>query len=213
VSSFTRLFFEGGDDGDEEERGRPWARRAPSPPWLGPPEDELGVVVQLALVVGRSENGVVALRHATVYSAGVSFHFVAVGRDLRRAQSNRLLHDQHLFDPEEEPSDGFLRIGLELPDGRRVSNLGGRMGRRARFASSEEKPGVAFFEHGGGGGSGGDGRVSVRPAYWLWPLPDSGAIRVFCEWPVLELALSSAELDVRPLVEARAHVVSLWPPG
>jgi hypothetical protein len=51
----------------------------------------------------------------------------------------------------------------------------------------------------------------MQPAYWLWPLPDSGAIRIFCEWPAVDLPLSSAELDVAPLVEARERIVPLWP--
>lgn len=99
----------------------------------------------------------------------------------------------------------------DVPDGQRVSNLSRRRG-RGTWASIEERPeGAVFFEHGGGGGSGGQGRVRMRPAFWLWPLPDSGAIRVFCEWPVVEIPLSSVELDVAPLVEAKARIVPLWP--
>jgi hypothetical protein len=56
------MFYGPEGDGEDEEI----EQEAPSlPPWMGPPEDELGAVVPLALVIGRSENGVVALRHAT----------------------------------------------------------------------------------------------------------------------------------------------------
>lgn len=122
-----------------------------------------------------------------------------------RAQSSRLLHAQQRFDDHEELSASFLRIGLELPGGSRVSNLGRRMG-RGRFASVEEEPTApVFFEHGGGGASAGGGRVSMQPGFWLWPLPESGAIAVCCEWPVVEIPLSSIELDVEPLVDAKAR--------
>ena len=210
MSSFTTLFQRPDDDDGAQDEAP--VRERSTPPWLGPSEDVLGAIVSLGLVVGRSENGVVALRHATVFGEGVAFHAVAAARGLREAQSNRLLHAQHMVDPEEGPTDEFLRIGLELPDGRRVSNLAGRRGRHGGWASIEQRPSEpVFFEHGGGGGSGGGGRVSMRPAFWLWPLPESGAIQVFCEWPVVGIPLSSVELDVAPLVEARDRVVPLWP--
>jgi hypothetical protein len=210
-SEFMRLFAGPGRDDDRGEERSGWTRRPATPPWLGPPEDVLGAIVPLALVVGRSENAVVALRHATVAGEGVALQFVAAARGLRDARASRLMHDQHVFDPEDEPSDALLRLGLELPDGRRVSNLDRRRG-PAGWASIETRPNApVFFPHGGGGGSSGNGRVSMQPAYWLWPLPDSGAIRIFCEWPAVDLPLSSAELDVAPLVEARERIVPLWP--
>lgn len=202
------MFYGPGGDGDDEEI----EREAPAlPPWIGPPEDELGAVVPLALVVGRSEKGVVALRHAAVYSTGVTFSFVALARGIDPRQSSRLIREQHAFDAE-EPSEYFLRIGLELPDGNRVSNLGVGRGRPGGWASLDEEPsGPVFFEHGGGGSSGGRGRVSTSPSFWLWPLPESGTIRVFCEWPIPEIPLASIELDVAPLAAAKERVVPLWP--
>ena len=153
----------------------------------------------------------VALRHATVYSTGVTFSFVALARGIGPRQSNRLIREQHAFDAE-EPSEYVLRIGLELPDGNRVSNLGVRRGPPGGWASLDEAPsGPVFFEHGGGGSSGGGGRVSTSPSFWLWPLPESGTIQVFCEWPIPEIPLASVELDVAPLAAAKERVVSLWP--
>jgi hypothetical protein len=186
--------------------------QAPEPPrWPahGPPGEELGAAVPLLAVVGRSQSGAVGLPQVTVYSEGMTPHFVALARGLGRRQSNRLLHDQHRFDEDDEPGDGFLRVGLELPDGRRVSNLGLRG--TGHYASVQEPAQLAFFEHDGGGGSGAGGRLSLRPAFWLWPLPDAGAIQVFCEWPVVGIPLSSVLVDVDPLLEARERVVRLWP--
>jgi hypothetical protein len=193
--------------------GLPPSRREPErqpevvrPDWCGPSEDELGVVVPLGAVVGRSERGAVALSHATAFSNGLRLHVVARGRGLSGGAINRAFHEQHLFAPGEEPAEGFIRFGLELPGGVRVSNLGGR------FPPFDEEPdGPVFFENGGGGGSGGHDTVLMQPAYWLWPLPEPGPIRVSCEWPLVGIGLSTVEIDGAALVAAAASVIPLWP--
>lgn len=208
MSSFIQMFSFDEDDGNEEDVEHEPRRM---PPWFGPPEDELGAVVPLGLVAARSESGVVALSHATVYSTGLALDVIAAARGLSESQSNRLFHEQHLFEEGEEPPAGFLRIGLELPDGNRVSNLGGRMGRRRFMKPDEEPDGPVLMEHGGGGGSGGGGRVRMHPAFWLWPRPESGAMRFFCEWPVAEIPLSFVDLDAGELEASAGRAVRLWP--
>jgi hypothetical protein len=206
-SNFIEMFaFDDSEDADEASEREPPHR----PPWFGPPEDELGAAVPLGLVIARSDKGVVALSHAIVYSSGLTLDVIAAARGLSNSQSNRLFHEQHVFEEGEEPPSGFLRIGLELPDGERVSNLGGRMGRR--FMKPDEEPdGPVFMPVGGGGGSGGQGRVRMNPAFWLWPRPEAGAMRVFCEWPVLEISLSTVEINTAELLAAAERIVSLWP--
>jgi hypothetical protein len=46
--------------------------------------------------------------------------------------------------------------------------------------------------------------------YWVWPLPQPGTIRVSCEWPLVGISLSAAELDGAVLVEAATRVLPLW---
>jgi len=194
-----------GDDHEEDFEGE----APPMPAWFGPPEDELGGVIPLDLVIGRSEDGVVALPHVTVYSTGVAFEFIAVARGLSNANSNGVLQEQHWPEEGKEPPPRFLRLGLELPGGERVSNLGGKVHRR-RFLKPDEKPdGAVFFEHGGRGGAGGGGRVRMQPGYWLWPLPERGTIRVFCEWPVVEIPLSVVEIESSEFPAAAERVVRL----
>ena len=53
----------------------------------------------------------------------------------------------------------------------------------------------------------------MNPGFWLWPLPEPGTIRVSCEWPLVEIPLSTVELDGAAIVEAAARAVPLWPPG
>jgi hypothetical protein len=176
------------------------------PEWMGPPENELGVAVPLGLILGRSENGAIGLSHALVHSTGVSFELQAVARGLRAGDANRLFHEQHLVDPAEELPDGFLRFGVELPGGARASNLGGRLHRR----SWEEEPGgPVLMQHGGGSGMANPHDVTMRPAFWLWPLPDPGVLRVSCEWPVVRIGLTTTEIDADAFRAATQRVVKL----
>lgn len=203
MTNFVRMFSIGTS---EERPERPDSYEQPA--WAGPPDGELGAWVPLSIVVGRSSRAVVALKHGTAYSTGVTFEFVAAARGLREIETNRLFHEQHLFNAEEGPPDGFLRIGIELADGAHVSNLG----RDPRlWRPDDEHEGPVFMQYGGGGGSAGAGRVTMNPGYWLWPLPPSGPLRVFVEWPALDVALSSAELDSDRILEAATQSQPLWP--
>jgi hypothetical protein len=207
-SSFTQLFgYAGDDDGGQTEprAGRPVTFR---PRWY-PPEDELGAAVPLGIVVGRSEEAVVALSHVLVHSTGLRFPFLARARGLTRRTVQRLMqeHDRQPFP--EDLSDAVLRLGLELPDGARVSSLGHSppWGR----GPGDEPEGPLFFAHGGRGGSGGEDSVTLQDSYWLWPLPPPGPIRVFCEWPAVGIPLTRAEIDGAAIAQAAARVTPLWP--
>lgn len=204
MSNFVRMFSIGPSGEEPEERREDYEQ----PAWAGPPDHELGECVPLSLVVGRSESALVAVKHATAYSTGVTFEFLAAARGLQERDTHRLFHEQHVFGGDEGPPDGFLRIGVELADGSRVSN----MGRDRRLWRPDHQPeGPVFMQHGGGGGSAGAGRVTMSPGYWLWPLPPPGPLRVFVEWPALDVSLSSAELDTDLLLETAARSRPLWP--
>ena len=192
----------GGDETDDDRDEQP------QPEWFGPPEGELGECVPLSVVVGRSEKTVVALQHVTAFSTGVTLDLVAAARGLRRSETNRLFHEQHVADYDEGLPDGFLRLGIELADGSRASNVADR---RALWRHDAEPRGPVLVQRGGGGGSAGSGRVTMNPAYWLWPLPPAGPLRLFVEWPALGIPLSSAELDSSAVLAAAARSQPLWP--
>jgi hypothetical protein len=175
--------------------------------WFGPPDGELGEAVPLSVVLGRSERAVVALRSATAYSTGSVLHFVAVARGLAQRETNRLFHDQHLGGNEDEVSDAFLRVGVELADGVGVSNLGLA---QPLSDSAVEPPGPVLSPTSGSGGHVGGGGFDLRQSYWLWPLPPPGPLRVFVEWPALGIDLASTELDARPLRDAAERSRALW---
>ena len=53
--------------------------------------------------------------------------------------------------------------------------------------------------------------MSLRPHFWLWPLPNAGTIRVSCEWPAVDIPLSTVEIDAGELAAAAERVVSPRP--
>jgi hypothetical protein len=57
---------------------------------------------------------------------------------------------------------------------------------------------------------GGHDRVSMQPGYWLWPLPPSGALRLFCEWPTAGIALSTVEIDADAIRAAAERTTPLF---
>jgi hypothetical protein len=50
----------------------------------------------------------------------------------------------------------------------------------------------------------------MKPAFWLWPLPGPGLLRIACEWPVAGIALREVPVETAPIREAAAKVVQLW---
>ena len=144
----------------------------------------------------------------TAYSTGLALDLLAVARGLRHAETNRLFSEQHVLDDEEGPSASFLRVGIELADGARISNLANPHRHLASLNQAPEGP--LLVPSGGGGGSSGMGRVTMNPGYWLWPLPPPGPLHVFVEWPALDVALAQVELDAEPLVGAARRSQKLW---
>jgi hypothetical protein len=205
MSGFTEMFSFSGEDGESES---PEERTRPR--WFGPPKDELGAVLPQGTVLARSDRAVVALSHAVVYSTGVAFNLLAIARGLSRSEANRVFHEQHMFEEEDLP-DALLRIGFELADGGRVSNLGGWRAHGALMSPDAEPEGPLLLAHAGGGGNSTGGQVTMKPGYWLWPLPPSGPLRISCEWPFVDIALTTVEIDGVMLLDAAAHVRSLWP--
>jgi hypothetical protein len=201
MKSFTEVFS--APEGDDP----PSHGDFKAPEWFGPPDGELGAYVSLGVVIARSDNGVLAISHAIGYSTGIGFELVAHARGLSPRDTQRLFHEQHLAPDPDEPSAAFLRVGLELPGGARVSNLGGR---RNWHDAKNPPPGPILFEHGGGGGMSDNRSVTMRPGFWMWPVPGPGTVRLSCEWPIVDIPLTTIDLDADRLREASAGAVKLW---
>ena len=172
-----------------------------TPESFAPPTNELGTCIPLSVVVGRSDRAVIAIEHATAYSTGAAFDFIAVAQRLTERETFRLIQEQQLnADAKRVPAE-FIRMDFELADGSRVSNV-------EEFPEHPRAP--LLMLHGGSGGSVTSGRMELRRSYWLWPLPPTGQLKVSVEWPALDLPRSSAEFSAELLRNAAARSRSLW---
>jgi hypothetical protein len=162
---------------------------------MSPPENEIPVAVPLDVVLGRTEDAAIALTGVQVYTTGIAFVLAVRVRswpdDDHRGLGDLVFHHGRRGEQ--------LLIGVELADGRRASNVGGR-GFRG------ESSGIVFHEAGGGGG-----QLAVDQSWWLSPLPPEGPVRFVCSCVPLHIAETSVELDGTAIARAAEEVVTLWP--
>jgi hypothetical protein len=152
VSSFQQIFsrWEGSDEEPEVEE---------PPEWSAPPDQELGVAVPLSLIIGRSERAAIGLRSATAYTTGAILDFYAVVRGVDSRETPTLFHHQHLASRGAETPDAFLRLGIEIADGARVSNLGNPRLREWKPGATPDGP--TFVPQGATSGGSGPGRATL----------------------------------------------------
>jgi hypothetical protein len=174
----------------------------PQPAWVGPPDNEAGIVVPLNRVLARSREVAVRLLSATVFSTG--FELTSAVRTRERIEALHEAFVMHHRRPKSAELDpGFLRFGLEFADGRKATNLG----YPGYVMQGDADPGQPVLMP---RGSGGGGR-SWEGNWWVWPLPPAGPLSVVCEWPAYGIALTRQEFDAGTLLDAAAQVEQLWP--
>ncbi|WP_432563984.1 hypothetical protein [Kineococcus sp. SYSU DK003] len=172
------------------DQSLPFEGAPPSPVWHAAPAD---VLPGIALVLGRSSSTVVTLSLVRAFATGLSLTLTVHARG--QARRGNLFAEvgegpyEHAQD--EEWEEGRFRWGLELPDGRQVSNL---------------DPPVLTT-----GAASGLGDTWLELEYWLWPLPPTGRLRLRCQWLDQGIEASVHELDAAPLLQAAARAQPLWP--
>lgn len=188
----------------------------PQPVWLNPPEDVLPAVVPVELVLGQSPTTVVMLSGLRAFptglhmSLGIRIHGAVQRRDL----SAEVFDGPYGHDMAPDWQAGRLKWGFELADGRRVTNVDPWPQQPNQDHSRPHGPDDGKWEpdrpvlSGGGGSSGGR---SADRVYWLWPLPPPGRLRVVCQWPDQDIAITVQDLDSSLVQEAAARARPLWP--
>jgi hypothetical protein len=171
---------------------------APQPPWVGPPENELGEAVPLRVVLVRRDDLALAVTDVVAYRTGCALRVV-----LRRrapADGPDPFYAVHHAPRRGGLPDEQLRFGVELADGRRATNVGG-----PGFGREPGPRDAVLVPRGGGGG----GR-SWDQSFWLWPLPPPGPLALVVEWPSEGVELTRVEVDAAPILEAAARSERLW---
>jgi hypothetical protein len=189
-------FFELPPPPEPEEQQR-------QPAWLGPPENEAGVVVPLNVSLARADEVAVFLLSATAFSTGIELAGTVRTREQLEALHEAFVLHRRRRSAELEPE--LFRFGVEFADGRKATNLGHPFQR----AQQDEDPSQPVLIPRGGGGGG----RSWQMNWWIWPLPPPGPLALVCEWPAQGIELTRHELDATQLLEAARRVEPLWPDG
>lgn len=188
------------DDSFEPPADVPTSAPVP-PPWAAPPYGILPGAVALEVVLGASERAAAYIGRCVAYPAGFELDV----RVMLAPGSEGL--DPSLDGIYERPdgSDNaaeMLRLSIEFPDGRALTNMGASRPRRW----SDEPEGPVLWGMGGGGGGG-----HFQQDFWVWPLPPAGPIRLDCEWPAAGIALTRAEIDGQLLLDAAGRARPMLP--
>ena len=176
------------------------------PPWVGPPDEELGVVVPVERFLARTDRALVSIRALTAYRDGFTVA-VAIRRKPKPEDFDPRRMHLHgaMFGPfwGEDVPDEFVRFGVQFADGSKATNL-----ESPAWVDSEKVTKTpVMMPRGGGGGSHG----AFDMTYWIWPLPPSGPLTFVCEWPSEAIGEQRAELDAGTVLEASGLVESIWP--
>jgi hypothetical protein len=159
---------------------------------MSAPENELPAVLPVSVLLARTDDLAVGLVGLQVYSTGLAFDVVVRVRPSAADRLGASLQEVFWDHPPHRRGGRFL-IGIDLGDGRRVTNL-------------RSDADVAFHQGGGGGGD-----TSVDQGWWLSPLPPDGPLRIVVRCDELGLPETATELDGTAIRAAASDVVVLWP--
>jgi hypothetical protein len=183
---------------DEEHlpKSAPTPRRGARPPWAGPPGNVLPAPFGGRLLVGKSEQAVVAVFGAQACATGFGVEILAKWRKTGRPEPVR--HGLY-FDSRRGPD--ALRFQIRFPDGR-VAKAANR-----EQNPSDPDPGFPRLSPQHGAGSNGEWVERM----WVWPLPPPGPMTFVCSWPVLGIPEIRAIVDAGEILTAAAGATVLWP--
>ncbi len=159
----------------------PPAARPPLPRWWAPPQDMVGGVLALQLVLARSGSVAVVLSRLVAYPSGFSLDVSIVSR-----AGAELPNLQARFRPDGTDRDAIergWRFGIGTADGSKVTVNGGRPPEALRKLNFQELADTEVPPHpiilpGGSGGRKGRWDVS----YWVAPLPPPGPVELATRW-------------------------------
>jgi len=170
----------------------------------------VGGVVPVTAIIARTATAAVAVRGIVAYPDGFELHLAAWVRRQRRSAPRRgranwgliLLDASELDDNDTLPAE-FLRFGIQFPDGASITNLDTR--------PWDLSPDATEPPHGMEPSSGGGSDSFYEQEWWVWPLPDEGALTFICEWPAHDIAETRYEIDANDIRQAATRAQPIWP--
>jgi len=127
-----------------------------------------------------------------VYSTGCSIAIKGFARQLDPQRSQRHMGLAG-------PGSG-MRLGVIWSDGTQISS------------DARPSPGLPKGPTllGGATGSGGDTYQEMNAAFWMWPLPPAGEMKLIADWPEQNIPEHSLPVDAGPILAAVERVVRVW---
>jgi hypothetical protein len=166
--------------------------------WDGPPNNVLGIVVPVNLVLAQSAQAAVTVGSVAAYTDGFEFDYLIRSTDEELGQS--LPEHLHRRQIGTDLPDELFRFGIEFADGTRVTTV------ESRFPfGSTDRDGPGMVQRGGGGSL-----QRWEGKWWVTPLPPPGRLAFVCEWPAAGIALTRAEIDAGAILDAAAQAITLW---
>jgi hypothetical protein len=178
------------------------------PVWLGPPDNVIGGVLALGLVVGRSDNAAVTIDSATAYPTGVEFTVDIRWREGYGRIFQRGVQWHSEANQGDELPDELVRLGIQFPDGSKATTLGTALSTAIALRPDEIPEGPILVRRGGAGST-----RRWSQTLWLWPMPPEGQLDFVCEWPALGIELSRAEIESTRIHNAARRSQTLWDDG
>jgi hypothetical protein len=167
---------------------------------IRPPRGVLPGVVPAETVLARSEAATVSLGRLWVYPTGFEVRML-VDWD----EESELDPFQHrlMRRGREAPADSGERLvlGFSFADGSETSNR-----ERGRGMGVDRDSPVPTLTGMGTGAGGGHGSAN----FWLWPLPPTGPIEVFCEWAAAGIAPTRRALDAEAIAAAAGRAQKVF---
>jgi hypothetical protein len=167
-------------------------------PWDGPPNNVLGIVVPVNVVLAQSALAAVTLGSITAYPDGFEFDYLI--RSTAEELGQSLPEHLHRRQVGTDLPDELFRFGVEFADGTRVTTLESRL----PFGGTDTG-GAAMVPRGGGGSF-----QWWEGNWWVTPLPPPGRLAFVCEWPAAAIVLTRAEIDAGLILDAASQTIRLW---
>ena len=185
---FSSFAYSADDAEPTPERLDAWRRRTSAP------DNEIPGAIPFSALLARTEDIALALTEASAHRHGMTF---TLAIRLRNGEHVRLdLFGHHGFAADQ------LLLGVEYPDGRTASTVGGG----PHFPAPIEDDRPVLMRTGGGGG----GR-SYALTVWLTPLPLDGDLTVIVAWPAQGIGETRTVIPAETIAAGRAASVELWP--
>jgi hypothetical protein len=168
--------------------------------WEGPPYGVVPAVVALELLLAHTDRLAIYVPELVIYPKVVALRLELLGRQTLKSDV--------------ETGPGTWRLGVQLSDGTKATSYGFEVDPRidAGLISPDAvtagdqlavslQPQVHRLTRGG---------TAWGLEYWLSPLPLRGGLTLACEWPNVDLGLTTAAIATEPILDAAGRVRELW---